>query len=63
MRIEPTALNLVQGADGAFDTAALDAVEMMAHAIDLFLDRLLVNPAPYPKFGGRGRGQGGRGAR
>ena len=58
----PAALNLVQGADGAFDTAALDAVEMMAHAIDLFLDRLLVNRAPYPKFGGRGRGQGGRGA-
>ena len=56
----PAALNLVQGADGAFDTAALDAVEMMVHAIDLFLDRLLVNRAPYPKFGGRG--QGGRGA-
>jgi hypothetical protein len=32
----------------------------MAHSIDLFLDRLIVNPKPYPSFGGGGRG-GGRG--
>jgi acetyl esterase/lipase len=53
----PTALTAIQGADHAFDTAALDAVEVMAQSIDLFLDRLLVNPKPYPTFGG---GRGGR---
>jgi len=31
----------------------------MAQSIDLFLDRLMVNPKPYPSFGGGGRG--GRG--
>jgi hypothetical protein len=29
----------------------LDAVELMAQSIDLFLDRLLVDPRPYPSFG------------
>jgi hypothetical protein len=53
----PTALTAIQGADHAFDTGALDAVEVMAQSIDLFLDRLLVNPRPYPAFGG---GRGGR---
>jgi hypothetical protein len=61
----PSALTLIQGADHAFDNGALDAVEVMAQSIDLFLDRLLVNPKPYPSFGGggggRGRGRGGRG--
>jgi acetyl esterase/lipase len=58
----PTALTAIQGADHAFDMGALDAVEVMAHSIDLFLDRLLVNPRPYPKFGaGRGGRPGGPG--
>jgi acetyl esterase/lipase len=59
----PAALTLIQGADHAFDNGALDAVEVMAQSIDLFLDRLLVNPKPYPSFGagGGGRGRGGRG--
>ena len=59
----PTALTLIQGAAHAFDNSALDAVEVMAHSIDLFLDRLIVNPEPYPGFGGGGggRGRGGRG--
>jgi acetyl esterase/lipase len=47
----PTALTAIQGAAHAFDVAALDAVETMAASIDLFLDRLLVNPKPYPSFG------------
>jgi len=35
---------------------------VMAQSIDLFLDRLIVNPKPYPSFGGGGgRGRGGRG--
>lgn len=53
----PTALTLIQGADHAFDNSAHDAIELMAKSIDLFLDRLLVNPTPYPPFGppgGRG---------
>jgi acetyl esterase/lipase len=57
----PSALTLIQGADHAFDNAAFDAIEVMAQSIDLFLDRLLVNPKPYPSFGGGGRGRGGRG--
>jgi acetyl esterase/lipase len=58
----PSALTLIQGADHAFDNGALDAVEIMAASIDLFLDRLLINPRPYPSFGGGGRGgRGGRG--
>jgi acetyl esterase/lipase len=62
----PSALTLIQGADHAFDNAAFDAIEAMAQSIDLFLDRLLVNPKPYPSFGGgggrgRGRGRGGPG--
>ena len=57
----PTALTLIQGANHAFDNNALDAVEVMAHSIDLFLDRLIVNPKPYPGFGGGGGGRGGRG--
>jgi acetyl esterase/lipase len=57
----PAALTLIQGAAHAFDNAALDAVEVMAHSINLFLDRLIVRPTPYPSFGGGGRGRGGRG--
>jgi acetyl esterase/lipase len=56
----PTSITAIQGAAHAFDNNALDAVEVMAHSIDLFLDRLIVNPKPYPSFGGGGRG-GGRG--
>jgi hypothetical protein len=58
----PTALTAIQGAAHAFDNAALDAVEVMAQSIDLFLDRLFVNPKPYPAFGppGGGRPGGGR---
>ena len=60
----PTALTLIQGADHAFDNGALDAVELMEQSVDLFLDRLLVNPKPYPSFGGGGgRGRGGQGGR
>jgi len=60
----PTALTLIQGADHAFDNSALDAIEVMAKSIDLFLDRLIVNPQPYPSFGAGGGGRrpgGGRG--
>lgn len=58
----PTALTLIQGANHAFDNAALDAVELMAQSIDLFLDRLIVNPTPYAGFGGGGgRRRGGPG--
>ena len=58
----PSSLTLIQGAAHAFDNAALDAIEVMAHSIDLFLDRLIVKPTPYPSFGaGGGRGGGGRG--
>jgi acetyl esterase/lipase len=59
----PTALTLIQGADHAFDNNAPDAVEVMAASIDLFLDRLMINPRPYPSFGGGGGGRGGRGGR
>jgi len=60
----PTTMTLIQGADHAFDNAAFDAIDVMAASIDLFLDRLIVNPKPYPSFGGGGggRGRGGRGA-
>ena len=58
----PTTMTLIQGADHAFDNNAPDAVEVMAASIDLFLDRLIVNPKPYPSFGGGG-GRGGRGGR
>jgi acetyl esterase/lipase len=59
----PTTMTLIQGAQHAFDNSALDAVEVMAASIDLFLDRLIVNPRPYPGFGGGGGGRGGgRGA-
>jgi acetyl esterase/lipase len=57
----PSTLTLIQGADHAFDNAAFDAIEVMAHSIDLFMDRLIINPKPYPSFGGGGRGRGGRG--
>jgi acetyl esterase/lipase len=58
----PTSITTIQGAAHAFDNTALDAVEIMAHSIDLFLDRLIVNPKPYPGFGGGGgRGGGARG--
>ena len=59
----PTTLSLIQGADHAFDNNSPDASEMMAASIDLFLDRLIVNPRPYPSFGfgGGGRGGGRRG--
>jgi len=59
----PTTMTLIQGADHAFDNNAPDAVELMAASIDLFLDRLIVNPRPYPSFGGGGGGRGGRGGR
>jgi acetyl esterase/lipase len=59
----PTALTLIQGAAHAFDNSALDAVEVMARSIDLFLDRLIVNPQPYAGFGGRGGRGAGRGGR
>ena len=60
----PSTLTLIQGADHAFDNNAPDAVEVMAASIDLFLDRLLLNPRPYPSFGGGGGGRGGgRGGR
>ena len=52
----PTAMTLIQGAQHAFDNRALDAVEVMAQSIDLFLDRLFVNPKPYQGFGGGGGG-------
>jgi acetyl esterase/lipase len=55
----PTALTMIQGANHAFDNGALDAVEVMAQSIDLFLDRLFVNPKPYPSFGGGGGRPGG----
>jgi acetyl esterase/lipase len=59
----PTTMTLIQGAQHAFDNSALDAVEVMAASIDLFLDRLIVNPRPYQGFGGGGGGRGGgRGA-
>ena len=53
----PSSLTLIQGAAHAFDNSALDAVEVMAHSIDLFLDRLIINPKPYPAFGGGPRGE------
>ncbi len=59
----PTTMTLIQGADHAFDNNAPDAVELMAASIDLFLDRLIVNPKPYPSFGGGGGGGRGRGGR
>jgi acetyl esterase/lipase len=55
----PTALTAIQGAYHAFDNSAPDAVETMAQSIDLFLDRLLVNPKPYPAFGPPGGRPGG----
>jgi acetyl esterase/lipase len=57
----PAAMTAIQGAAHAFDNSALDAVEIMAHSIDLFLDRLIVNPRPYPSFGGGGGGRRGPG--
>jgi hypothetical protein len=58
----PTALTVIQGAAHAFDNGAPDAVELMAQSIDLFMDRLFINPKPYPSFGGGPRGErvGGR---
>jgi acetyl esterase/lipase len=53
----PTALTVIQGAAHAFDNGALDAVELMAQSIDLFMDRLFINPKPYPSFGGGPRGE------
>ncbi len=53
----PTAMTLIQGADHAFDNSALDAIDVMAASIDLFLDRLFVNPADYPSFGAGGGGR------
>lgn len=52
----PTAMTLIQGADHAFDNSALDAVETMAESVDLFLDRLIVDPTPYQEFGPGGGG-------
>ena len=47
------------GADGGINRNwdALDAVELMAQSIDLFMDRLCINPKPYPSFGGGPRGE------
>ena len=56
-------MTLIQGAAHAFDNSALDAVQVMAQSIDVFLDRLIVNPQPYASFGGGGGGRGGRGGR
>jgi acetyl esterase/lipase len=56
----PSTLTLIQGADHAFDNNAPDAVELMAQSIDLFFDRLMLNPRPYPSFGGGGGRGGGR---
>ena len=51
----PTAMTVMQGADHAFDNSALDAVDVMANSIDLFLDRLFVGKEAYRGFGaGRG---------
>jgi acetyl esterase/lipase len=55
----PTTLTLIQGADHAFDNNAPDAVEVMAASIDLFFDRLMINPKAYQGFGGGGGGRGG----
>jgi acetyl esterase/lipase len=55
----PTALTAIQGAAHAFDNGALDAIEVMAQSIDLLLDRLFVNPRPYPAFGAGGGGRRG----
>jgi hypothetical protein len=53
---------MIQGANHAFDNSALDAVDLAAHSVDLFFDRLIVNPTPYAGFGGGGgRRGGGRG--
>ncbi|MGD8339890.1 MAG: alpha/beta hydrolase [Gammaproteobacteria bacterium] len=52
-----SAMTMIQGANHAFDNAALDAVDLMAQSIDLFLDRLFVNPTPYAGFGGGGGGR------
>jgi len=54
----PSAMTLIQGADHAFDNSAMDAVEVMAQSIDLFLDRLFVNPQAYRGFGAGRRGGG-----
>ena len=61
----PAALHLIQGAAHAFDGGAPDAALVAAESADLFLDRLIVNPTPYPTFGGGGggRGRGGPGGR
>ncbi|HEX5420103.1 MAG TPA: alpha/beta hydrolase [Gammaproteobacteria bacterium] len=60
----PSAMTLIQGADHAFDNSALDAVEVMAKSIDLFLDRLIIHPKPYAQFGaGGGRRRSGGGAK
>ena len=52
----PASLTAIQGAAHAFDNSAFDAIEVMAQSIDLFLDRLFVDPQPYPSFGGGGGG-------
>lgn len=57
----PSALTLIQGADHAFDNSALDAIDVMAASIDLFLDRLIANPQPYGRFGAGGGGRPGGG--
>jgi acetyl esterase/lipase len=53
----PAALTVIQGAAHAFDNGALDAVELMAQSIDLFMDRLFIGKQPYPSFGGGPRGE------
>ena len=48
------ALGMLERRDGRY---------MNTPETDLFLDRLIVNPKPYPSFGGGGGGRGGRGGR
>jgi len=55
-------LHLLQGAPHAYETNNPDAALVSAQAVNLFLDRLILNPKEYPPFGGGGRGGGGRGA-
>ena len=51
----PTSITPIQGAAHAFDVAALDAVELMAQSIDLFLDRLIREPEAVSGVRRRGR--------
>ena len=56
-------VTILEGESLINDAVALTAfglaVEVMAHSIDLFVDRLIVHPTPYAGFGGGGGGRGG----